>query len=110
MKTDYSVIFEEEPRQWGLRGDPFLWAELREECAGKELPFDEDTIVEMVCRKFESVSGVPLTYDASPYVAKYAHGGMSSGRLSGLFWIGRGMAKILENFKIADNIRRNSKE
>ena len=103
MKKDMSVLFEDEPKTWGLRGDPYLWAELREESTGKEFPFHEDVVVEMVCRKFESVSGVPLTYDARPYVEKYAHGGMSSGHLSGLFWIGRGMAKILENYKKADH-------
>ena len=108
MKKDLSVIFEDEPKKWGLRGDPFLWAELREESAGKEFPFDEDAIVEMVCRKFESVSGVPLTYDARPYVEKYAHGGMSSGHLSGLFWMGRGMAKLFENFKNADTADSSS--
>ena len=102
MNKDLSIIFEDEPKQWGLRGDPFLWEELREECTGKEFPYHEDEIVEMVCKKFEIVSGVPLTYDARPYVEKYAHGGMSSGHLSGLFWIGRGMAKILDNFKKAE--------
>ena len=25
-----SEIFEDEPTQWGLRGDPFLWRELKE--------------------------------------------------------------------------------
>ena len=99
MKADLSIIFEDEPKQWGLRGDQYLWAELREECIGKEIPIKEDEIVRMVCKKFESVSGVPLTYDARPYVEKYAHGGMSSGQLYGVFWIGRGMAKILENYK-----------
>ena len=110
MKPDLSVIFEEEPDQWGLRGDPFLWAELKEECRGKELPYHADFIVEMVCKKFEAVSGVPLTYNAKPYVAKYAHGGMSSGHLSGLFWIGRGMAKILENYHNADEVAGKRKQ
>ena len=109
MKTDMSVIFEDEPKRWGLRGDPYLWAELREECAGKELPLSDDSVVEIVCRKFESVSGVPLTYDARPYVAKYAHGGMSSGHLSGLFWIGPGMAKILGNYHAAADRRDDDK-
>lgn len=76
-----------------------MWEELREECAGEEIiPYNEDEIVSIVCQKFESVSGVPLTYDAEPYVEKYAHGGMSSGRLCGLFWVGRGMAQILQNY------------
>ena len=73
MKADLSIVFEDEPKQWGLRGDQYLWAELREECIGKEIPIKEDEIVRMVCKKFESVSGVPLTYDARPYVEKYAH-------------------------------------
>ena len=45
MKHDLSVIFEEEPDQWGLRGDPFLWAELKEESKGKELAYHADFIV-----------------------------------------------------------------
>lgn len=108
MKTDLSAIFEKKPRQWGFRGDPYLWEELREECAGKPLSTDEEEIVVLVCEKFESVSGVPLTYDAQPYVEKYAHGGMSSGRLCGLFWIGRGMAKLLQNYhELADAERED---
>ncbi len=101
MKQDFSVIFEEEPKQWGLRGDPYFWKELKEESAGKKFPFFEDEIVEYVCEKFEEVSGVPLTYKARPYVEKYAHGGMSSGHLCGTFWIGRGMAKLIENYRKA---------
>ena len=28
-KNTVSELFNEEPRQWGLRGDPFLWDEMR---------------------------------------------------------------------------------
>ena len=101
LKDDLSILFEETPKQWGLRGDPYLWEELRKECVGKAFPYSADAIVEMVCLKFEAVAGVPLTWDARPYVAEYAHGGMSSGHLSGLFWLGRGMAKILQNYYAA---------
>ncbi len=103
MGKDLSVIFEKEPKQWGLRGDRFMWLDMKEECSGKEFPFHEYAIAEMVCRKFEDVSGVPLTYDARPYVEKYAHGGMSSGQLSGLFWIARGIAQLIQNFHEAEN-------
>ena len=103
MKQDFSVIFEEEPKQWGLRGDPYLWQEMKEECVGKKFPFFEDEIVEYVGRKFAEVSGVPLTYDAKPYVEKFAHGGMSSGHLAGVFWMGRGIAKLIENYRKASS-------
>ena len=26
-----SAIFEEKPKQWGFRGDPYLWEELKKE-------------------------------------------------------------------------------
>ena len=29
MKHDLSVIFEEDPEQWVLRGDPYFWQELK---------------------------------------------------------------------------------
>ena len=102
MKPDMSVIFGNEPAQWGLRGDPWFWEELREQSTGRDFPWHADEVVEFVCREFESVSGIPLTCDARPFVAKYAHGGMSSGYLSGLYWIGRGMARILENYYAAE--------
>ena len=104
MKQDFSVIFEEEPKQWGLRGDPYLWQEMKVECAGKKFPYFEDAIVEYVSKKFEEVSGVPLTYDARPYVEKFAYGGMSSGHLSGLFWMGWGIATLIENYRKASSI------
>ncbi len=99
MKADFSAVFEDRPQKWGLRGDPYLWEELRESFVGVELPLSADGVVELVCGRFEAITGVPLTYDARPYVERFAHGGMSSGQVSGLFWIGRGMARILRNYE-----------
>lgn len=28
MAKDLSLIFERKPRQWGLRGDPYLWDDM----------------------------------------------------------------------------------
>jgi hypothetical protein len=28
MRKSVSIIFQEPPSQWGLRGDPYLWNEL----------------------------------------------------------------------------------
>lgn len=30
MAKDLSLIFERKPEQWGLRGDPYLWDEMRD--------------------------------------------------------------------------------
>ena len=107
MKKDLSVIFENEPRQWGLRGDQYMWQELKEENVGKEFPLTDFALAEIVARKFEEVSGVPLTIDATPYVERYAHGGMSSGHLSGLFRMGKGIYQVYRNYYEADKASKS---
>ena len=34
----YSELFEPEPEQWGLRGDPYLWGEMKEYFSDKDTP------------------------------------------------------------------------
>ena len=110
MKKDLSLLFENEPRQWGLRGDQYMWQELKEESVGKDFPLTDVDLAEIVAKKFKDVSGVSLTIDAQPYVEKYAHGGMSTGRLSGLFWMGKGMYQIFKNYYEADKVPDNKDE
>ena len=97
MSKDLSLIFERKPRQWGLRGDPYLWEEMKERCAGESLDFDDYGVAGLVCEYFEEATGQPLTFDAKAYVERFAHGGMSSGSVSGEFWITRGIPFLIEN-------------
>lgn len=90
MEKDLSVIFERKPRRWGLRGDPYLWDEMKGLCVGDSLDIDDYGIAHFVSEYFEKTTGQPLTYDAQAYVERLAHGGMSSGSVSGSFWIARG--------------------
>lgn len=97
MEKDLSVIFERKPRQWGLRGDPYLWEEMKELCVGDSLDIDDYGIADFVSKYFEKTTGQPLTFDAQAYVERLAHGGMSSGSVSGSFWITRGIPLLIEN-------------
>ena len=97
MEKDLSIIFERKPSQWGLRGDPYLWDEMKELCVGDTLDIDDYDISHFVCEYFEKVTGQPLTIDAKAYVERLAHGGMSSGSVCGEFWITRGIPLLLEN-------------
>ena len=99
MKKDLSVIFERKPRQWGLRGDPYLWDEMKELCVGDSLDIDDYGIADFVSKYFEKTTGQPLTFDAQAYVERLAHGGMSSGSVSGSFWITRGIPLLIENLR-----------
>ena len=97
---DLSLIFDNKPTQWGLRGDPYMWEDLQKDFRGK---FIEDadwySVVGAVFHKFEEKARIPLTLGAQAYVAEYAHGGMSSGSISGDFWISRGIPILFENYR-----------
>ena len=50
------------------------------------VPPSSEAMKELLERTFEELVGVPVTSTADPYVERYAHGGMSSGRVSMKFW------------------------
>jgi len=98
VERDLSLIFERKPNQWGLRGDPYLWNEMAEVCKGESLNTDDYSIAGFVSEYFEKVTGVPLSYDAIGHNERFEHGGMSSGSVSGQFWISKGIPLLIESF------------
>ncbi len=99
MNKDLLLIFDNKPEQWGLRGDPYLWSEMREAFAGRSLEISEKDLANEVCKYYEKAVGEPLKYDSQVYVERFAHGGMSSGYVSGEFWICRGIPKLIDSFR-----------
>lgn len=97
MKKDLSLIFERKPGAWGARGNPYLWDELQGLCIGESLDTDAYGIASMVSETFEKMTGKPLTFDAEEYVECLAHGGMSSGIVTGAFWISVGIPFLIDN-------------
>lgn len=79
-------LFEIEPPQWGLRGDPYLWRKMREYFGGIPLPATVAEFDRQFERAFEQLSGQPLSTARNFFVAEFAHGGMSSGGISPEFW------------------------
>jgi hypothetical protein len=79
-----SALFDPEPPTWGLRGDPYLWRELREHLSGADLPASVAETVGLLHEAFSELTGVDLASDpaSSLYREQYAHGGMSSGMIS----------------------------
>ncbi|MGW5339183.1 hypothetical protein ACWEQD_12260 [Rhodococcus pyridinivorans] len=81
-------LFEKEPEHWGLRGDPYVWAAIREHLAGLPLPDDDATLEESLLGAFTSVVGADLRTEPadSVYREEFAHGGMSSGHVCLPIW------------------------
>ena len=87
-----SVIFEEKPRSWGFRGDPYFWDYLKEHAENMDI-ITPDDLESWIKDEFFSVSGKALTdtYGDFAVIQQFAHGGMSSGGVDNLWWIEEGI-------------------
>lgn len=97
--TNVSDYFEREPDQWGLRGDPFLWAELRQHFADVPVPAKTVDLHRLLENAFWELTGETLSFCRDVHVRRFAHGGMSSGVVCGAFWRQRGFPLIVERFE-----------
>jgi molybdenum cofactor cytidylyltransferase len=81
-----AALFREEPQRWGLRGDPFLWREMRSQFEQTPLPATADELKDLLETAFETLTGQPISAAHPFFVERFSHGGMSSGYLSPDFW------------------------
>jgi hypothetical protein len=95
-----SSLLDEEPRQWGLRGDPFLWDEMRIKSKDKILLETEEMMQDYFYKLFYEITGIEITLNRNISLEKYYVGfGMSGGVVCSKFWIKNGIPFILERYK-----------
>lgn len=98
MSAKLGDLFRNEPKQWGLRGDPFLWKELRIKFSDTELPSGVSSTQRILENAFWEATGQSLAFCDEVYVERFAHGGMSSGSICGEFWREHGFPLIMKRF------------
>lgn len=91
-----SDLFDPAPAQWGLRGDFFLWLEMRRMLCQVRVPDAKGAIAEIIAGAHQALTGAPLSLKSEICVPHLARGGMSSGAVSGEFWIERAIP-LIEN-------------
>jgi hypothetical protein len=81
-------LFAERPRQWGLRGDPYLWAELQERLRASPAPRTSGELELRIRRELQRLCGADIAaIDVfSVDVERYPAAGMSGGRVSPKAW------------------------
>jgi hypothetical protein len=79
-------LFLKEPIQWGLRGDPYLWREMRSHFERVPLPAAADELSTLIETAFELLTGHSISTSNHFFVERFSHGGMSSGHISPDFW------------------------
>ena len=93
-----SDLFEPEPQQWGLRGDPWVWRALRDHLGGTYLPPSAGEVERMLYAAFNRLVAVDLATEVAPAVFReeFAHGGLSSGQVSLDTWRGYLMPLLVD--------------
>jgi hypothetical protein len=81
-----SDLFDPAPSGWGLRGDLFLWMEMRQALCHVPIPEHSETVSRIISCTFTALTGDDLNSRAEVHVPRLARGGMSSGMVSGEFW------------------------
>jgi hypothetical protein len=102
--TDFGDLFEPEPRQWGLRGDPPLWRIMREEFRGVALPDSKSAVRSLIEGAFLDHTGAQLDAGSPENirVPKFAVGsGMSDGIVRRDFWMLTVRPLIVDRWAVA---------
>ncbi|WP_345949258.1 hypothetical protein ABDD95_20645 [Mucilaginibacter sp. PAMB04274] len=98
MKLD--GMFDETPLKWGLRGDPHLWDDLRDEVRHHPGFDTADDFLLFLRASIERAIGKPLIEGQYPYVEKFNSGGMSGGRIDCGFWLNTALPLLRFRFSV----------
>lgn len=82
-----SRIFQDEPARWGLRGDPYLWREMKATVDRYAYPDTEEQLTVLLEKIYQQLTGTSPANRDPVFVEKFSHGGMSSGYVSPQFWV-----------------------
>lgn len=101
MQADKTLarLFQDEPWQWGLRGDPHLWREMKATLSSSAFPSTEEQLTALLEQTDQRLTGTPLTQGDPIYVERYNHGGMSGGCVSPQFWLEKAIPLLLERYR-----------
>lgn len=95
---NFKELMQIKPKQWGLRGDPYLWDEISEHLQHKEVPKDQKDIEAIILRCIEDIIGCSTEKASEVFVERYSQGGMSSGVVSIDFWLNKALPFLIENY------------
>jgi hypothetical protein len=82
----FNRLFSYEPSHWGLRGNPFLWKELKDHLKGINVPNRDSEIYEILSYTFKNLTGHSIESRDDLFIQRFSHGGMSSGHIAPEFW------------------------
>lgn len=97
-KNFVSKYFDPEPIQWGLRGDPHLWRDMKEKTATTNIPTTGNEFEKLLYKLFKELTGETPQKGKNIYVKKYESIGMSKGMVSCDFWLDKGFSLLIQRY------------
>jgi len=91
-----SEIFEDEPRQWGLRGNPYLWREMKDRLKETEMPSTPEDLKKLLENTYQEATGHPISEEGEFFIERFEHGGISGGYINQEFWERNGIPMLVE--------------
>lgn len=85
-----------ENERWGLRGDPWLWMELRKSTSRIPMPDTQKELTALLRNLVLARTNSKMLDGDSVYIARFSRGGMSGGHISLRFWEQEGIPAIVE--------------
>lgn len=89
-----SLLFHPDPHLGGLRGDPYLWADLTILADTLMLPATEEELTDLLRVLIRNLLGQDLVPGQYIFVPRYSFGGMSSGHIDADSWL-KGILPLL---------------
>ena len=96
---DVGRLFGDEPNQWGLRGDPYLWQELRQAFEKEGVPALTADFNNRLNELYQRLIGEELGLSENVYIERYPPAGMSGGMVSSKFWKDIGFKLLLQRHR-----------
>jgi molybdenum cofactor cytidylyltransferase len=93
-----SKYFDPEPTQWGLRGDPHLWRDMKLKTAKTNIPATGNEFEKLLHKLFKELTGENPQKGKNIYVKKYETVGMSKGMISSDFWLDKGFSLLIQRY------------
>ena len=88
-------IFNEEPIQWGFRGDPELWREMAKKLSSVEMPKSSEELQQIIESTYMESTGHHISHTETIIIERFKTHGMSSGGVSPEFWAKHGIPMLV---------------
>lgn len=96
-------IFTKEP-EWSLRGDPFLWEEMKSEFKNFSTPVSLTELETLIKTLFKRLTKEEMECGKNIFIKRYDNGGMSTGVVSASHWCNTIFPTLKKRFQEQNNV------